>query len=252
MFLKRSMWEGTRRPAITVVSPGDTQAAVLRALAKAARQGPLPAGDAKEICRGTIAKAGDAQPPARCLPNSRSSSFWAASLLPHGATICGLPSTLRSGVHAAFRNRTAAISWGTKAFLEDRRTSPSLGDPLVLSGRFVNLFDPDLQLNTRITLSPASRYFLLDISGTAGSQPKLLAAACKTFVNENGPASVSLTVEGVEGTPAVVLFYSPRGAPRTITLAGKPLESTKFSAADHLLWVHFANESSPRELRILF
>jgi hypothetical protein len=126
------------------------------------------------------------------------------------------------------------------------------GDPLVLSGRFVSLFDPDLQVSTRIAISPGSRYFLLDLNQTTGGEPKVLASACKALVSEQGPASLSLTVEGVEGTPVVVLIYSPRGAPRSITLAGKPLETTKFSDADHLLWIRFTNESARRELKLLF
>jgi hypothetical protein len=126
------------------------------------------------------------------------------------------------------------------------------GDPLVLPGRFVNLFDPELNLNTQVAISPGSRYFLLDLNRANGSEPKVLASACKALVKERTAAGLLLTVEGVEGTPGIVLAYAPAGAPRTVTLDGKTLETTEYSAADHLLWIRFANQSLPRELKLVF
>jgi hypothetical protein len=60
-----------------------------------------------------------------------------------------------------------------------------------------------------------------------------------------------MAVEGVVNTPAVLLLRVPV-APRSVTLAGKSLESFHYSPGDRLLWVRFTNEAQPRELTIEF
>ena len=127
------------------------------------------------------------------------------------------------------------------------------GDPLVLSGRFVNLLDPELQVTNRVSVARGARYFLLDLDQKkGGDQPMVLASACKALVTGKGSGKRTLTVEGVENTPAVVLMYWPGAAPRNFTLEGKPLESVHYSPADHLVWLRFTNRSSPRELVLAF
>ena len=39
-----------------------------------------------------------------------------------------------------------------------------------LKGRFVSFFDPELRVRSGVTLSPASRYFLLDLDTVRGSR----------------------------------------------------------------------------------
>jgi hypothetical protein len=126
------------------------------------------------------------------------------------------------------------------------------GEPILLSGRFVNLFDANLQVVTEIRVTAGSRYFLLDLSRISGNEPRVLASACKALVTNKGPRGLSMAVEGVEGTPAVILIYSPRADPREITLMGKPLDRPQDSSVGHLLWLRFANQSSPRELKLTF
>jgi hypothetical protein len=85
------------------------------------------------------------------------------------------------------------------------------GDPLTLPGRFVNLFDPELKLNTQVTISPGSRYFLLDLNGVNGGEPKVLASACKALVKERTAAGLVLTVEGVEARLGSFWHMRPPG-----------------------------------------
>jgi hypothetical protein len=63
--------------------------------------------------------------------------------------------------------------------------------------------------------------------------------------------AISFAVEGVAGTPAILLLHSPK-APRAVMLAGETLNSFDFSATQQLLWVHFTNEAKQRELAIAF
>ncbi len=123
--------------------------------------------------------------------------------------------------------------------------------PRTLQGRFVNLFDPELRVRTSVTLSPASRAFLMDLEAVKSGTPRVLASACKTVTSRADARLLTLAVEGVADTPAVVLVHTSRPA-QTITLAGEPVKDFEYSAADRLLWIRFANASRARELRVAF
>ena len=128
----------------------------------------------------------------------------------------------------------------------------SVGDRLKrLSGRFVNLFDPDLRVQSTITLAPGSRFFLIDLEAMRGPNPQVVASACKALPGMPSASRLMLTVEGVVDTPAVVLLRVP-AAPRSVTLAGQPVKDYLYSAEHRLLWVRFRNETSPRELAFEF
>jgi hypothetical protein len=127
------------------------------------------------------------------------------------------------------------------------------GEPLAVKGRFINLFDADLRLRTSVTLEPNSRFFLLDLDAVAqDGQPRLLASACKALPLKREKQTLSFTVEGVAGTPAVVLLQVPTGAPAAVTLVGQPVEQVEYAKEDRLLWIRFENTSAPRELELKF
>jgi hypothetical protein len=125
-------------------------------------------------------------------------------------------------------------------------------DPAVIIGRLINLFDAELRLRSSVALQPGSRVFLLDVDSVKGRQPKLLASACKALPLRQKKDTLSFTVEGVVGTPAVVLLRVPGGAPKTVTLAGQPVEKVEHAKDAHLLWIRFENTSAPRVLELKF
>jgi len=125
------------------------------------------------------------------------------------------------------------------------------GEPKTIRGRWVNLFDPELRVQQAVTLTPGSRFFLVDLEAVRGRQPQVVASACKALPTKAGAHRFALTVEGVANTPAVVLLRAPT-APRSVTLAGQALESLHYSAEGRLLWLQFTNEAKPRELTIEF
>ncbi len=125
------------------------------------------------------------------------------------------------------------------------------GDSKEVQGHFVNLFDAGLRVSKSVKLTPGSRFLLLDLDSIPSPEPQVLASACKTITKERTDHSLTLTVEGVAATEAVVLVRVPI-APRAVTLAGKPLKTIEHSAADQLLWIRFQNEARPRELQIEF
>ena len=124
------------------------------------------------------------------------------------------------------------------------------GEPKQLHGRFVNLFDPNLQVQRTVTLTPGARLFLLDLDATTAATP-LLASACKAVVQKSNKHSVSLLVEGVADTPAVVLLRIPH-LPGSVTLAGQKLQNYVYSVDQGLLWIRFQNEARLKDLVVGF
>jgi hypothetical protein len=125
------------------------------------------------------------------------------------------------------------------------------GQPKELRGRFADLFDPELRVRRGVTLAPGARFFLLDLDAAELKKARVLASACKALPLKKDIHSLTLAVEGVAGTPAIVLLSAPE-PPRAVTLAGQPCGQCQYSASERLLWVRFPNESSPRELRLEF
>ena len=125
------------------------------------------------------------------------------------------------------------------------------GEPKSLHGRFVNLFDPELRVQKTVTLVPGARLFLLDLDASRGNQPHVLASACKALPTLQDAHSLSIAVEGVINTPAVVLLRAA-AAPHSVKLAGQALETFNYAPEDRLVRIRFTNETKPRELVVEF
>jgi len=125
------------------------------------------------------------------------------------------------------------------------------GEPKEFRGKFVNLFDLALKVRDAAKLSPGSRFLLLDLTTVHGREPRVLASACKALATKNAADKLSLIVEGVGNTPAVVLMHAPK-RPREISLGGEAVKDFEYSPADKLLWIRFPNEATPRELSLRF
>jgi len=125
-------------------------------------------------------------------------------------------------------------------------------DQRVLRGRFVNLFDPELRVRAEVQLAHGARFFLIDLERDRGRVPRVLAAACKALLLKQEKKSLTLAVEGVAHTQALVLVSAPGNPPSSIKLAGQPLTSYEYSAADRLVWIRFKNEPVARELEVRF
>jgi hypothetical protein len=125
------------------------------------------------------------------------------------------------------------------------------GAPRTLSGRYVNLFDSTLSVQTNLVITPGSRQFCLDLATAQTGKTHLLASACKAVAKGNTSSQLAFTVEGVANTPAILLVESAQ-APKSVALGGNGLETFGYSAKEHLLWIHFNNTSAPRELTVNF
>ena len=154
----------------------------------------------------------------------------------HAAEAAGL--TWQETNHLALKRGPYLIAAG----LDESIQAP----PEILTGRFVNLFDPQLRLQQSFTIDPGSRYFLLDLDAVKKSDtPQVLASACKALPLKTN----QWTVEGVANTPAIVLIATAK-PPQSIQLDGTAI--TDFTHAAGLLHIRFPNESRPRVLTVEF
>jgi len=81
--------------------------------------------------------------------------------------------------------------------------------------------------------------------------PTVLASACKALPCGSGKDDNRWQVEGVAGTPSVVLLAAPR-APQRVSLARDELRDWRWDTTERLAWIRFTNTSSPRELVVGF
>lgn len=125
------------------------------------------------------------------------------------------------------------------------------GEPKILHGRFINLFDPELSLVHNPPVHPSDRFFLRDLDAAPALDSQLLAAACRTLPVMSADQSLSFLVEGTATTQAVVLLRVS-SAPTEVTLDGQPLNRIEFSKRDGLLWLRFPNQAAPRTLKLRF
>jgi hypothetical protein len=121
-------------------------------------------------------------------------------------------------------------------------------DSKELQGKFVSLFDPDLRVQTHIALRPGSRHLLLDLDKIRTRDTTVLAAACKIVQGKSSRDQLSYAVEGVGGTPAIVLLHLSSNARPSFDLTDGTITSFDHNSSEHLAWVRFTNESKPREL----
>jgi len=152
----------------------------------------------------------------------------------------------------------ARLEWHDKNYLLLRRgpyiiaaglDESDAAKPHALHGRFVNLFDSTLRVENDISISPGSRWFLLDLDAFHTGRSHLLLSACKAILGEQTRHQISFAVEGIGETPAIMLLESAE-APREVTLDGKNLTTFEYSAKERLLWIHFENDVVPRTLAV--
>ncbi len=123
--------------------------------------------------------------------------------------------------------------------------------PRTVRGRFVNLFDAGLALLKSVTLTPGSRWFLLDLDRVRPRAPQVLASACKALPLRQEPGRLVLKVEGVADTQAIVLVGTAK-PPRSIRLGGEVCPDYAFAKDENLLRIRFANQPAARELEVTF
>lgn len=120
-----------------------------------------------------------------------------------------------------------------------------------LNGRFVNLFDPELKLQSQVELAPGSRFFLLDLDRAAPTGPTILASACKALPLAPGLRGFEFLVEGIADTEGIALLRFP-GRPEHVMLNDVVLDDWRYDEAAQLLWVRFPNQPRAQRVTVAF
>lgn len=115
----------------------------------------------------------------------------------------------------------------------------------------MNLFDPQLEVRQTLTLDPGTRFLLLDLDRARRDGNPVLASGGKTLVQSSTTEELRAAVEGVAGTPAVILLRAVK-PPREVTVGETRVEDLRFDAGQGLLWLRFVHTSTPRELCVRF
>ncbi|MCA1595278.1 MAG: hypothetical protein LC772_02470, partial [Chloroflexi bacterium] len=104
------------------------------------------------------------------------------------------------------------------------------GDARALHGHFIDLFDARLPIRDAVSLTPGSRFLLLDLDRLAPRHATVVAAACKILGEKAGPGDgLTFYAEAPDKTTASVRLWLP-AAPHTVTVDRQPL------AADAQTW----------------
>jgi hypothetical protein len=123
----------------------------------------------------------------------------------------------------------------------------SLPGPLyVLRGHFLDLFDADLPVRTKVTLAPGGRYLLLDLDRARTRSPKVLAAACKVLgAGRTATGEFRFYAEGPDRTEAAVRLALP-AAPAAVTLdnVAVPPAAQTWDAVTRTLLLRFPNAAT--------
>ena len=122
------------------------------------------------------------------------------------------------------------------------------GDPHVLRGRFLDLFDSHLRIVESATLIPGSRRLLLDLDRALARTPgpSVLASACKVLgAEKTADGAFKFYAEGPDRTEAFVRLALAE-TPKAVTLDGQPLpdELRTWDAASRTLLIHFPNAAT--------
>jgi hypothetical protein len=126
----------------------------------------------------------------------------------------------------------------------DESTSPLQ----TLNGNFVDLFDPELKVQTQISLDPGSRHFLVDLDRFRG---EVVASAGSLVKTSSDRHSWNATLEGMASTNAIVLLRVAK-KPTELTVDGQPLADSVFDEANRLLWLRFPSSVVPRQIHLGF
>ena len=126
----------------------------------------------------------------------------------------------------------------------DESSSPAKS----LKGKFVDFFDPELQVQTQIDLTPNTRHFLVDL---AKYRRTVVASSGSVTAERASSTGWSGTIEGIGGSKGVILLRTSK-APKSATLDGKDIPIARYDSANRLTWLKFDLTSEPQKLSIQY
>jgi hypothetical protein len=125
-------------------------------------------------------------------------------------------------------------------------TAGGAGDPPVLRGRFIPLFDAAMPVVREFRVPPGSRALLVDLDTAAARAPVgVVAAACRVSEERVTADAVTFRADGIDGSHAVVCVALP-SAPKGVTVGDQPLaEGDGYDYVDGVARIRFVNRADP-------
>jgi hypothetical protein len=123
--------------------------------------------------------------------------------------------------------------------------------PLVLRGRFIDLFDAELPVRTSMALEPGKRALLYDLDAVKTSSPRVVAAACKLSQERFAGNILSFSAQGIANTEAVIRILAA-GLPSRVLVGGKALPRDSSVASSGTLQLRFQNSVNETPVEVHF
>ncbi len=112
-------------------------------------------------------------------------------------------------------------------------------DPLTINGRFVNLFDPKLEIQRRATIRPNERAWLLDLDRVTAPSPAVLASSCRIeSISNRADGAVVLDVTSASDIVAITLLKLD-AQPQDVFVDGVKAENVRWDEETHTLFFSF-------------
>ncbi|MGC9054028.1 MAG: hypothetical protein ACP5KS_09115, partial [Candidatus Hydrogenedens sp.] len=115
--------------------------------------------------------------------------------------------------------------------------------PYKISGKFINLFNPELKVEEDVLLYPSNRALLLDINSLQSKKrvPSIIASAGRIRSQKVGGNRFHFTVRGPSGIPGkVVIFYEKQ--PQKIVTSDMTEFQQYYDSKNHLLYIDFTHQ----------
>jgi hypothetical protein len=128
---------------------------------------------------------------------------------------------------------------------------PSDQPPVILTGRFIPLFDPALPVVSSVTLKPAHRQLLVDLDALDQSRPTIAAASCRVDQQVQDEHALSFNCTGIADTTAALRILCPT-APKSVKVGDSILPQERWIYRDKVLQLEFPNQIEPTAVRIEF
>ena len=122
----------------------------------------------------------------------------------------------------------------------------------VLQGRFINLFDPNLEILSSLRLTPGTHSLLVDLqSPSNGAQTHIVAAACRVRHVHMSGNELTFLADGIADTEAVIRVRTTR-KPTSVEVEGKHSETNDYDADSGTLRIRFPNSASAVSVQVRF
>jgi len=156
------------------------------------------------------------------------------------AEYCRLVADAAKETGAPFNERGYFLKRRGPYLLAAALTESTTTNPLQLQGRFVNLFDPNLEIVESISIQPGERAWLLDLNRANIEAPAVLASSCRV---ESKTTSDDGTVARFEtssptGIEAVSLFKL-NARPETLKINGVETQEFRWDEQTKTLFFKF-------------